>query len=200
LAFLALDQGDQAQAIQLFTATLHLCRELHDLRFIALCFEGFGRVAAGQNQSECAARLFGAARALREKIGMPIVEAFLARQLDRDLTTARAALSERAFSDAWDAGQRMSLDDAVALALGLASDEEVSVTARDGVQSGATTLSPREMDVLRLLVDGKSDREIAAELFISHHTVMRHVSHILGKLGVESRTAAATWAVRHDLR
>ncbi len=56
------------------------------------------------------------------------------------------------------------------------------------------------MDVLRLLVEGKSDREIAADLFISHHTVMRHVSNILGKLGVESRTAAATYAVRHNLQ
>ncbi|HUG15888.1 MAG TPA: AAA family ATPase [Thermomicrobiales bacterium] len=60
-------------------------------------------------------------------------------------------------------------------------------------------LSPREIEVLRLIVEGKTDREIGAELFISHHTVARHVSSILGKLGVESRTAAATWAVRHDL-
>jgi DNA-binding NarL/FixJ family response regulator len=44
-----------------------------------------------------------------------------------------------------------------------------------------------------------SDREIAGHLFISHHTVMRHVSHILGKLGVDSRTAAATIAVREAL-
>jgi DNA-binding CsgD family transcriptional regulator/tetratricopeptide (TPR) repeat protein len=60
-------------------------------------------------------------------------------------------------------------------------------------------LTPRELDVLRLLVDGKTDREIAVDLFISHHTVMNHVSNILGKLEVDSRTAAATFAVRHEL-
>jgi DNA-binding CsgD family transcriptional regulator len=60
-------------------------------------------------------------------------------------------------------------------------------------------LTKREREVLRLLVEGKSDREIAEELYISRHTAMRHVSHILAKLGVESRTAAAAHAVRHDL-
>jgi DNA-binding CsgD family transcriptional regulator len=60
-------------------------------------------------------------------------------------------------------------------------------------------LSPRELDVLRLLVQGKSDKEIADELFISHHTVMRLVSSILRKLDVDSRAAAAVAAVRRDL-
>jgi DNA-binding NarL/FixJ family response regulator len=60
-------------------------------------------------------------------------------------------------------------------------------------------LSPRELEVLRLLADGISDREIAAVLFISPRTVMRHVAGILAKLGVSSRTAAATLAVREGL-
>ena len=54
-------------------------------------------------------------------------------------------------------------------------------------------------DVLRLVVEGKSNQEIAAALFISASTVARHVTNILGKLGVESRTAAATWAMRNGL-
>jgi DNA-binding NarL/FixJ family response regulator len=60
-------------------------------------------------------------------------------------------------------------------------------------------LSPREIEVLRLLVDGQTDREIAMTLFISHRTVMRHVTGILNKLGVSSRTAAATRAVRDGM-
>ncbi len=60
-------------------------------------------------------------------------------------------------------------------------------------------LSSRELEVLRLLAQGMSDREIADELFISRHTVMRHVSHILRKLDVDSRTAAAAVAVRRNL-
>jgi DNA-binding CsgD family transcriptional regulator len=62
-----------------------------------------------------------------------------------------------------------------------------------------TVLSPREFEVLRLIVEGQSDREIAAALSISHRTVMRHVTGILTKLDVSSRTAAATLAVRQNL-
>jgi DNA-binding NarL/FixJ family response regulator len=60
-------------------------------------------------------------------------------------------------------------------------------------------LSKREIEVLRLIADGLSDREIAERLYISHRTVMRHVTNILDKLGVNSRTAAAALAVRERL-
>ena len=60
-------------------------------------------------------------------------------------------------------------------------------------------MTRRETDVLRLLVDGLSDREIGDALFISHRTAMTHVANILGKLSLESRTAAAAFALRNSL-
>ncbi len=60
-------------------------------------------------------------------------------------------------------------------------------------------LSQREVEVLALIVDGCTNQEIAARLFISPHTVANHVAHILTKLNVESRTAAATWAITNNL-
>ncbi|WP_240786952.1 response regulator transcription factor [Ramlibacter rhizophilus] len=60
-------------------------------------------------------------------------------------------------------------------------------------------LSRRELEVLRLVAKGQSNREIAARLFISEHTVARHLSSILGKLGVASRTAASAFAFEHGL-
>lgn len=56
-------------------------------------------------------------------------------------------------------------------------------------------LSPREWEVLNLIVLGKTDRQIADELFLSRITVSNHVSHILGKLEVPNRTAAASIAL-----
>jgi DNA-binding NarL/FixJ family response regulator len=61
------------------------------------------------------------------------------------------------------------------------------------------TLTQRETDVLRLLAQGKSNKEIAAALIIGEKTVKTHVSNILGKLGVPSRTQAALYAVRVGL-
>jgi DNA-binding NarL/FixJ family response regulator len=60
-------------------------------------------------------------------------------------------------------------------------------------------LSPREREVLGLLAEGLTNREIAERLVLSEHTVHRHVSHVLGKLGVPSRAAAAAQAVRAGL-
>ena len=60
-------------------------------------------------------------------------------------------------------------------------------------------LTARELDVLRLLIDGKTNPEIADDLFISERTVQTHVARILQKLGVSSRTAAATVAVRDQI-
>lgn len=60
-------------------------------------------------------------------------------------------------------------------------------------------LTPRELDVLRLLVEARTDQEIGDELFISRRTVTTHVSNICAKLDVDSRTAAAIYAVRHGL-
>ncbi len=60
-------------------------------------------------------------------------------------------------------------------------------------------LSARELEVLRLMVKGRSNKEIGDELFISHRTAMQHVSSILRKLDVENRSAAAARAVRENL-
>jgi DNA-binding CsgD family transcriptional regulator len=60
-------------------------------------------------------------------------------------------------------------------------------------------LTPREIEVLRLVAVGETNRGIAAELFLSEKTVARHLSNIFGKLDVSSRSAAAAYAYRHGL-
>lgn len=65
--------------------------------------------------------------------------------------------------------------------------------------AGATILSPREAEVLKLLTRGLSNQQIADELVLSKHTVRRHVSNILMKLDVPSRTAAVAYALEHKL-
>ena len=60
-------------------------------------------------------------------------------------------------------------------------------------------LTQRELEVLRLVAAGKSNREIATSLVLSEHTVARHLQNIFGKLSVSSRTAATAFAFEHDL-
>jgi DNA-binding NarL/FixJ family response regulator len=70
---------------------------------------------------------------------------------------------------------------------------------RSPSREAAAALTTRELDVLRLIGDGKANKEIAAALDLSDRTVRTHVSSILGKLGLSSRTQAALWAAREGL-
>jgi DNA-binding NarL/FixJ family response regulator len=76
----------------------------------------------------------------------------------------------------------------------LLSQEETS-----GSQGRGSTLTDRELEVLGLIADGRSNREIARALVLSEKTVKTHVSNILMKLDLADRTQAALWAVRHGL-
>jgi len=78
----------------------------------------------------------------------------------------------------------------------LARVEALSPTAGPKAPMG---LTGRELEVLALVATGKTNREVAAALVISEHTVARHVQNILAKLGVSSRTAASAFAFEHDL-
>jgi len=84
--------------------------------------------------------------------------------------------------------------------LGAAPDlERVGAQPAAGAGAGTHGLTGRELEVLRLLAAGRSNRAIAEELVISEHTVARHLQNIFAKLGVSSRTAAGAFAFEHDL-
>ena len=87
----------------------------------------------------------------------------------------------------------MPLADAVAEALDPAAPPD------DRVAVGRVTITVRESEILGLLVAGKTDREIADALFISVRTVEAHVSRLLAKLGVRTRTAAVGAAIAAGL-
>ena len=87
----------------------------------------------------------------------------------------------------------MPLDPAVARLLA------ARIRRPKGDGDGAELLTDRERDVVRLLGRGMSNKEIAAELFITERTARTYVSNILGKLGLASRTQVALWAVDHHL-
>ncbi len=79
-----------------------------------------------------------------------------------------------------------------------------SLRALDGDEGGPAVvsthgLSPRELEVLALVAAGRTNRDVAAELFLSEKTVARHVSNIFTKLGVSSRSAATAFAYEHGL-
>ena len=106
--------------------------------------------------------------------------------------TARAQRSEEDWEAAWEEGKAMTADQATEYAL--AREEPVLSTASSTAETGGQPLTPREVEVLRLISSGASNQQIAEELVLSLHTVKRHVANILRKLDASSRTQAATRA------
>ena len=157
-------------------------------------------LAAARGEAERAARLFGAAAALAEAIGF--APAWPERGAhERAIASARAALGDDAFDAAFNAGRRLPREHVLAeveAVLDAAAAPAPRADAGDDV-AAAHGLTPREREVLRLLVEGWSDKEIAAALGIGRRTVSNHVATIRDKLGAPSRTAAATLAVRDHL-
>jgi DNA-binding NarL/FixJ family response regulator len=74
-----------------------------------------------------------------------------------------------------------------------------TVTSEQAEPTDSSGLSRREVEVLRLVAQGLSNKDIADRLVLSKHTVHRHVSSILTKLDLSSRAAAAAYAAKHDL-
>jgi predicted ATPase/DNA-binding CsgD family transcriptional regulator len=190
----ASERGDQARAGRLYDETLRLWLESDDGRGIAGTIAGIAGVLNHRGQSERAARLLGAAWGIATALGLR----YLAHHVhaERVLTATRARLDNQVFDAAWLEGQTLSLEQAVTEARTLlAAPAVVTGTAL----SSARALSPRELDVLRLLVAGHHDREIAEALRVSPRTVQTHVASLFTKLGVNSRVEVTAIAVRRGL-
>jgi predicted ATPase/DNA-binding CsgD family transcriptional regulator/transcriptional regulator with XRE-family HTH domain len=188
-------QGDQVLAARLFTESMTVAAEIGSERFLLGAVAGLAGVALALGQPERAARLLGAVETTAKTSGGGRI-AHAAHSV-RILTDVRASLPEPVFVAAWDEGRALPFTDACADAMALAAStvEPPSPRERDD-NSGLTA---RELDVLRLLVEGHSDRQIAEALFIGTRTVQTHVANFFAKLGVNTRAEAAAVAVRRGI-
>jgi ATP/maltotriose-dependent transcriptional regulator MalT len=190
LGMIELLRGDLDRGAATLEESARITRELKDRPGIAYHAWALGEVNALRGRPVRAARLWGAAEALREQMGTYLSQFDLAQsRYEQGLADVRAALSEASFDAAWAEGRTMTFEQAIEYAL-----EEPPPDSET-----AHALTRRELEVLRLVARGMSNQQIAESLTISEHTVHRHVSNVLGKLGVSSRTAAVARAAKLDL-
>jgi DNA-binding CsgD family transcriptional regulator len=192
LGYLALRRGDTRRALRLFRESLTLSRDQGDQRGIADCLDGLAGVLGALKQPKRAARLLGAAEALREAIGATVWPANAA-DYARIVSLVRSQLDEPAFAAAWAAGRALPVERA--MADGLAAEP---ADKQSGGLEGFD-LTPREREVAALVAQGLTNRQIGATLFITEGTARLHVKHILHKLGVASRAQFAGWAAAQGL-
>jgi predicted ATPase/DNA-binding CsgD family transcriptional regulator len=187
---IAHDAGDEETASRSYADSVRFLFEVGGGWYLGSPVAGLAALSVSRDPAR-SARLLGAAEALRERSGL----AGWPTEHDRDAqaaATARAMLDLVPFEQERERGRSLSLSEVVEEAL--AAAERAAAPHKS-----ASVLSPRELDVLRQLVAGRSDREIGEALFISPRTASRHVGAILAKLEVSSRGEAAMYAVRHGL-
>jgi non-specific serine/threonine protein kinase len=200
-------RGSHWTALDHYRESLSLLTSIHVEGYIAHPLAGIASLAAAHGQMELATRLLGAAAVIHEARGSHPQR----HEHERDADTAvsaQAALGEERFQREFARGQSLSVSEAVHRALDAAGaiqhaweaeQREPEPPARSSDSATRHRLTARELEVLRLVAEGRANREIAETLFISVPTVKRHLTNILGKLGLPSRSAATAYAHTHGL-
>jgi DNA-binding NarL/FixJ family response regulator len=115
---------------------------------------------------------------------------------DRGVANIRARLGEELFAAAWAQGRAMSREEAIDEAVAGAQEILTSTSSHEPRAGLALSgLTPREQEVAALVAQGLNNRQIAEHLVISERTAENHISHVLDKLGLDSRTNVATWVI-----
>jgi predicted ATPase/DNA-binding CsgD family transcriptional regulator len=165
---------------------------------MATSLDALAWAAGSSGRPERAALLLGASAAVFRELGATLPPYWQAYH-DGCEAAARAALDQGRYRACWQEGYALSRDQAAATAL---EDDGTVPAARPAPAAAAKDafeLSARELEVARLVADGLSNPAIASALFVSVATVKTHVSHILAKLALDSRTQLARWVAGHDL-
>jgi DNA-binding CsgD family transcriptional regulator len=189
--------GEQTRAAEVLHESLEINWRMGNKSQTAWCLFFLAILSSVRGRYETAARLVGAETALRTAVGafIPPTERHQHDKVEADL---RVRLGAERFAAAYAAGQALSHQEAVAEALAIGAERPPIVA----VQSSPTNpynLTERELEVLALVVEGLSDREIGDRLYVSHRTAQKHLANIFIKLNVGTHTAAATVAHRTGL-
>jgi DNA-binding NarL/FixJ family response regulator len=213
LGYLAVRRNEYEQAITLCRESLALNVEVGDKRGLAACLSALASIAIARKNWIHAAQLCGASEALLASIHAQ----FSAVSLDiaiheHNLASLHAQLDPATFEQAWNEGRAMTLDQAIALAqqiptsksqsFDLAQDKSPTPTPTNEPTSQPTNsagLTERELEVLRWLVQGLTDGDIAEQLVVSRRTVHAHLRSIYGKLDVTTRNGAVRVAIENKL-
>ena len=199
LAGINADLGEAETAAAQFEESLTLFVEFGDRWFCVIVLESVASLAASSGEIERAVRLLGAADTVLENIGVPLLARFHAHH-DQILTTAHATLGDAHFVTTWDEGKRLSLGETIEL-VGAAVTRPDRVGHAETPADLATPdgLTAREIEVLALVADGRTDAEVAERLVVSVRTVHAHLRSIYRKIDLHTRSAATRYALEHGL-
>jgi DNA-binding CsgD family transcriptional regulator/tetratricopeptide (TPR) repeat protein len=192
--------GDIASSRSTFTESLQVLVDVGDRFGLMESAEELAVLLVRDGDARTATKLYGLIDALRDELGSPRREPEQPG-FEASMANLRTALGAATFDEAMAAGARLTPTEFVTMVAALPRPlTPVSAPTREKplvqIEPDRQRLSDRELDVLRLVAAGCSNREIADALFISPRTASTHVEHILSKLSANSRSAAVAVAMR----
>jgi predicted ATPase/DNA-binding CsgD family transcriptional regulator len=202
LARVALANGELTSAAERYAESLALCWEQSDRNGCLGCLRGLADVALASARHVQAAMFLAATHALGETVGS-LPSASARARFEQAIAQARDGLDPQRFETRWASGRSLTIQQLIdagqQLAAELRDPAYPATTGRMGAVPSEARLSPRELEVLRLIAAGHTTAEIAAQLYLSPRTVTTHLASIYNKLGFNNRAAAARFAVEHHL-
>jgi len=184
-------QGDLREAESLAHEALTFGREAGDQIGLVDALELLARLVAELNSPREAARLWAAAESMRAGLGyrrFPVEQG----PYEAAVASAKEALGPEQFAAAWAEGANLSGGEAIAYAARGRGE-------RKRPSTGWASLTPSELEVVRLVGEHLSNPEIAARLFVSRATVKTHLVHTFTKLGIDSRSELAAAAIKRGV-
>jgi len=188
--FLAWRRGDSLEADRLGHAALSMSHELGYIYWPHGAIDCLELLALNSEDGEQAARLFGSVDAAFQRAGR-VREPSRDRSYTSAVEHLRQELGDDAFDRAHAEGAALSLDEAVEYA-------RRGRGRRKRPSTGWGSLTPTELEVVKLVAEGLSNPQIADRMFISRKTVTTHLTHVFAKLGLRSRAALSAEVVRRE--
>jgi non-specific serine/threonine protein kinase len=188
-------QGRLEEACPLLAEALRIYTDVNDPRGVAQCLEALAHVASERARFQSAARLTGAAAALRERVAARQLDAEQARTSSLQGVLGRA-LGPQDADALVHAGRTMPVQQAADLAIAVA----LGTAPADPDRPPQVSLTPRERQVAALVASGRTNRQIGRVLGISEKTAEVHLHHVMSKLDARSRAEVAAWAATHQLQ
>jgi predicted ATPase/DNA-binding CsgD family transcriptional regulator len=182
-------RGERPRAEALAREAVVCKHAIDDRNGVTIALGTLAWMAAESGQYVRAATILGSAQRVRDESSLTLIEVFRP-QHERSTSLVVKGIGQRSFDAAFARGRAMTIGEGVAFAV---ADQQAPKPTSRVKAAPDTELTPRQLEIARLIAEDLTNRQIADRLFLSERTVETHITNMLNKLGLNSRFQLSRW-------